>query len=205
MSDIDEKVPRGFAGLTALASTISAAPTIGLPPASSARPSDPEPAEARSHQGRRSTGPGFWTGSRKTWALVIAGICVLAYLSARPQSSSYVPPYTGGSTTSALPRATPLRSSESMKIPSVGQGLTFSVAEIRYCLAEVIRLDHIETTADLKREVHIRNLNLRINDYNSRCTRYRHRVSDMTIAKSDVEAMRAALRSEAAEQMLAWR
>lgn len=200
MSDMSQQTPRGFAGLTALASTISAESTTAPEPVSVAPHSDPGPTKVVLHQGR-STGPGFWTGSRKTRVVLIAGICVAAYLSLRPQS----PPYASDPILSANPRETPARSSASMKIPPVGNDMVFSVAEIRYCLAEVIRLDHIDANTDSKREVHVRNSNLRIDDYNSRCARYRHRASDMTVAKADVEAMRAALQSEAAEQMRAWR
>jgi hypothetical protein len=54
-------------------------------------------------------GPGFWAGSRKTWVVVIAGICVVAYLISGPQPSNYAPRPSTVTTTVPDPPPMPIR------------------------------------------------------------------------------------------------
>lgn len=209
MSGINQEPPRGFAGLAALASTISPEPTLEprLAPSAEtvAKPSDTAPSKSWSPKSDTPAGPGFWTGSRKTWAVVIAaGICVVVYLNSGPQSSNYAPRPASKPTAPANPLPTSARTSEPMKIPPVGETQPLSLGEIKYCLAERIRIERMQTIIDRTRDTHIRNFNSRVDNYNARCASYRYRQSDMTVARSEVEAMLPTLQSQAAEQVGGW-
>ncbi len=209
MSEMTQESPRGFASLAALASTISADPTIAPRAAPSAepiaKPSDPGPSKSLSHQSNVPAGPGFWTGSRKTWAVIIAGICVVAYLNSGPQSSNYAPTPASRPTTPASPPPTPSRNTEPMRAPPIGENQALSLGEIKYCLTERIRIEGMQAIMDRSRDAHIRNFNFRVDDYNARCASYRYRQLDMTTARSEVDAMRPTLQTQVAEQVRAWR
>lgn len=194
----------GFDGLSALASTISAEPTIAHDPAANApkaaAPSDPPPP----YQGVPK-GPGFWTGSRKTWALAIAGFCLVVYLNSGPQRSTPVPRPPSTSVSPSNPSPAPPFTISPTITPPVGDNRILSVGEIKYCLAERIRLEAMQTVINGTSNVEVRNFNLRIDDFNSRCSNYRYRQSDMETAKAEVESNRFTLRSQAISQVNAWR
>ena len=92
-----------------------------------------------------------------------------------------------------------------MKVPPVGETQPLSLGEIKYCLAERIRIERMQIIIDRTRDTHIRNFNSRVDDYNARCASYRYRQSDMTVARSEVEAMLPTLQLQAAEQVGGWR
>jgi len=205
---------RGFVGLESLASTISPEPTFVAAPSASGDGSKPggEPSASKSltplDQVREK--PGFWTGSRKTWAVVIAGAGILAYLNFSPQSPSYsnanyAPASTNRPAPPPTPPTWPSGSPAPMKVPPAGRDQALSLSEIKYCLAERIRIEGTQAIIDRSRDAHIRNFNSRVDDYNARCASYRYRPSDMTLARSEVDAMRASLQSQVAEQVRAWR
>lgn len=194
----------GFDGLSALASTISAEPSITCDTSANASNAaarcDPPPP----HQAVPK-GPGFWTGSRKTWALAITGFGLVVYLNSGPQRSTPVPrpPSTSASPSTPSP-APPLTISPTIT-PPVGDNRILSVGEIKYCLAERIRLEAMQTIVNDRSHVEVRNFNLRIDDFNSRCSNYRYRQSDMEKAKYEVEINRLTLRSQAISQVNSWR
>ncbi len=202
---------RGFSGLTALASTISAEPVI-MPP----QPLQPPIAAARQEnvpfvpEVRK---PGFWTGSRKMWAVVIAGICVVAYVNSTPSTptysgAGYAPSQSTNRTPSPAPQTlqAPRTSSpsEPMKVPIATPDQVLSQGEIKYCLAERARLEAMKLIIDERRQTHITNFNYRVGDYNARCSSYRYRQADMNSAQAEIEAMRGSLQTQAAEQVRAW-
>ena len=80
--------------------------------------------------------------------------------------------------------------------PSVGRNNILSVAEIRYCLAEKIRLDAGETVIDNYVASDVDRFNRYGTDYNSRCGEYRYRVGVLESAQADVEPYRAQFQAE---------
>ena len=80
--------------------------------------------------------------------------------------------------------------------PSIGRNNVLSTDEIRYCLAEKIRLDAAETVLNTYREPDVDRFNRYINDYNSRCGEYRYRPGSFDRARRDVEPYRSQLQSE---------
>lgn len=194
----------GFDGLSALASTISAESTTVHDPVANApkaaTPSDPPPP----YQGIPK-GPGFWTGSRKTWALAIAGFCLVVYLNSGPQQSTHVQRPPSISVSPSNPPPAPSFTISPTTTPPVGDNRILSIGEIKYCLAEHIRLEAMQTVINTASHTEVNNFNLRIDDFNSRCSNYRYRQSDMETARSEVESNRFTLRSQAVSQVNAWR
>jgi hypothetical protein len=77
--------------------------------------------------------------------------------------------------------------------PPVGYGLEHSVGQIRYCLAEKIRISAAEPIVNSYNSAQVDRFNAMVSDYNSRCGQYRYLDSSMNLARSDVEAHRAEL------------
>ena len=92
-----------------------------------------------------------------------------------------------------------------MKVPAGGANQVFSQGEIKYCLAERVRLEAMQGMLDKTRDAHITNFNFRVDDFNSRCSNYRYRETDMALARSEIDAMRGSLRTHAFEQVREWR
>lgn len=221
MNDMAQDSPKGFAGLVSLASTISAAPiNQPIPKPDSAAPRPPAPSERRPEAPPKESG--FWTGKRKSWAFVIgAAACAFAYLvsqenqtSYRPAPSAYTPPAprtnpAPNPTPNPVPKQVPAPAPSGpveMKIPPANQTeVVLSVGELKYCLAEKIRLDTMEKVASNRNQAHVRNFNARVDDYNSRCSTYRYRRPDMATATAEVEVMRLALQLQATDIVNAWR
>lgn len=80
--------------------------------------------------------------------------------------------------------------------PSVGRGNVLSTAQIRYCLAEKIRLDAAETVLNNYIESDVDRFNGYVSDYNSRCGEFRYRQGALESARRDVEPYRSQLQAE---------
>ncbi|MCY4364238.1 MAG: peptidoglycan-binding protein [Gammaproteobacteria bacterium] len=92
------------------------------------------------------------------------------------------------------PPQTPSRPSESK--PSVDRNNVLSSAQIRYCLAEKIRLDAAETVLNNYSDSDVDRFNGYVNDYNSRCGEFRYRQGSLEIAQRDIEPYRSQLQAE---------
>lgn len=212
MTDIHQQsaAAKGFAGLALLASTLS------VEPVAKPAPPPPTPIRVRSEDAPFVPDipkPVFWTGSRKTWAVIIGGICVIVYFNSnasRPSYSgaNYTPPSTPVTRPSTLPpnpASSPSGFSEPLKIPAGGPNQILSQGEIKYCLAERVRLEAMQGMLDNTQDAHITNFNFRVDDFNSRCSNYRYREADMVRARSEIDGMRGTLRTQAIEQVRGWR
>jgi len=102
----------------------------------------------------------------------------------------------------AIPRAPAQAKTEDMPSPNtnIGNGLdpTFSDSQIRYCLAQNIRLQGAYKVLDKMSQPSIDDYNARINDYNSRCERFRYRRGTLEAIRTEVEGHRADLEAEGA-------
>jgi hypothetical protein len=98
---------------------------------------------------------------------------------------SYSPP--------VAPKA-PSRPQELM--PPVGQDLIFSTDQIRYCLAEDIRMESAKATLNNYNDSHVNRFNAMVADYNSRCGSFRYRTGALESARQDIEPYRSQFQFE---------
>ena len=80
--------------------------------------------------------------------------------------------------------------------PSVGRNNVLTTAQIRYCLAEKIRLDAAESVINNFIDSDVIRYNGYVNDYNSRCGEFRYRQGALESARRDVEPYRSQLQAE---------
>lgn len=115
-------------------------------------------------------------------AIVMAGIATVGLMRYLDQNQA-IEPETGGLQVSEAP-------------PSVGRGLVLNPAQIRYCIAQGIRLgaaaEHLQ---ELPSDAAIR-LQAMYVDYDGRCAEYRFQAGAFDQARRDVEPRRAALVKE---------
>ena len=200
--DKSKKEPaKGFAGLSELVSKIDAAtPASGKPAltpsasSESTQRTSPPPVEtaptaksvgAKPYEAPPEPSSG---GSATKWMIgisIVIGIFWLIGESDRRGSSRPAASYPSG------PAQAPGSLVEAM--PPVGQGMVFTTAQIRYCLAEEIRINAAETVLNNYSDYDVDRYNAMVADYNSRCSNYRYRRGALEGARRDVEPYRSQL------------
>lgn len=80
--------------------------------------------------------------------------------------------------------------------PPEGTNNILTQAQIRYCLAEQIRIDAAETVVSPYSDSNVDRFNAMVGDYNRRCGEYRYRGTTLATARAEVEPSRALLQSE---------
>lgn len=80
--------------------------------------------------------------------------------------------------------------------PPVGRNNVLSNSQIRYCLAEKIRLDASESAINKYLDADVDRFNKYVSEYNSRCGEFRYRQGTLERARRDVEPYRNKLQSE---------
>lgn len=207
---------KGFAGLSSMVSDVD--DVVSSKPKQPQKPhSEPPPKQTAggSQQPKQtSTKPTSQTyqapaqpsggSSAGKWFVGIAVVIGLIWLANqsdnnRPSKSGYSP---GSSSTSTAPTSQPViaqpqapsRPSESK--PSVGRNNVLSTAQIRYCLAEKIRLDAAEVVLNNYSDSDVDRFNGYVNDYNSRCGEFRYRQGALESARRDVDPYRSQLQAE---------
>jgi peptidoglycan hydrolase-like protein with peptidoglycan-binding domain len=83
--------------------------------------------------------------------------------------------------------------------PRVGQSYTLSVAQIRWCLREDIRIETVRSRVATTRETEL--FNAMVNGYNNRCTNFQYRDADLAQARRDIDAARAWIVEEAVAEL----
>lgn len=203
---------KGFAGLSSLVSHVDttpppaaktepvasapsterAAPQAALPPPSQQRQTYQEPAQ-----------PPSSGSSGSKWVLGIAAVIGVLWLIGQsdknPTSPTpvYLPLAQTATPSYSPPPATPQapsRPNESM--PPVGQDLVFSDAQIRYCLAEKIRMEGAESALNNFIGSEVDRFNAKVAEYNSRCGNFRYRSGALESARREVELYREKLKAE---------
>jgi hypothetical protein len=81
-------------------------------------------------------------------------------------------------------------------VPPIGTTHILGPAQIRYCVAEHIRLDNASNVVDTHLRTHVEKFNKMVSDFNSRCSEYRAHDNDVESAKADLEPFRAILVDE---------
>ena len=80
--------------------------------------------------------------------------------------------------------------------PPVGSNLVFSTAQIRYCLAEDIRMESAKSVVNNYVDSDVDRFNAMVADYNSRCGSFRYRSGALESARREIEQYRSQLQSE---------
>lgn len=223
MASEEEKKQRddgkGFAGLSSMVSdvdaTVSNTPKQQQREASSSSTQQSSPA-ARPERQEKQPGPTQQTSqapsqpsgssSAGKWLFGIAAVIGLIWLANQSDnnsssrstyspapSSTSVAPTPAWQPPAAQPQA-PSRPVEDQ--PSIGRNNVLSTAQIRYCLAEKIRLDAAESVINNYVESDVDRFNGYVNDYNSRCGEFRYRQGALEGARRDVEPYRSQLQAE---------
>ncbi|OYT98007.1 MAG: hypothetical protein CFE40_14085 [Burkholderiales bacterium PBB1] len=203
---------KGFAGLSSLVSDVTTSP----PPSAKKEPSNtsgassspqpptsltaqPQPRQEEKYQDTPQPSSGSSGGK---WVLGIAAVIGVLWLIGQSDNSptspapAYSPPAqsaTPSYSPPAEPQA-PTRPQESM--PPVGQDLVFSTSQIRYCLAEDIRMEGVKSALNNYIDSDVDRFNAMVADYNSRCGRFRYRSGALESARRDIEPYRSQLQSE---------
>lgn len=86
--------------------------------------------------------------------------------------------------------------------PPVGRDHILTEAQIRYCLAESIRIDGADPEVDVRISREVSAFNQRVEDYNNRCSEFRYREGALRRARADVEPFREALLAQGRDQFL---
>jgi len=204
---------KGFAGLSSLVSDVDTT----LPPASKAEPApgaagagrpapqsaqpQPQPSQRQTYQ--EPAQPPSSGSSGGKWVLGIAAVIGVLWLIGQsdknttspapafsPPAQTATPSY---SPQPAEPQA-PSRPQESM--PPVGQNQVLSTAQIRYCLAEDIRMESAKSTINNYIESDVDRFNAMVADYNSRCGSFRYRSGALESARRDIEPYRSLFQAE---------
>jgi TonB family protein len=204
---------KGFAALSTLVSTVdpeisqatkpagtkasAKEPTKAAAPKAVPRPQEPQPSG-------NSFQPILWL-----LGIMIAsagGLYIYYNVSSNVSggSSSQGSSYT--STTQQTPASTPnwqsavveppvaLRPFEEQ--PPIGRNLVLSRNQIRYCLAEEMRLEAAEPLLDNYNDAHVTEFNGYVDNYNSRCGEYQYYEESFAAARRDVVAFRDEIRAE---------
>ena len=203
---------KGFAGLSSLVSEVDTMP----PPTAKAEPAAavpgaghpaPQPAQPHPQPRQRQTyqepaQPSSSGSSGGKWVIGIAAVIGVLWLIGQSDKSPTSPatPYSPPAQTAtpsysppAEPQA-PSRPQESM--PPVGQDLVFSTSQIRYCLAEDIRMDSAKSALNNYIDADVDRFNAMVADYNSRCGSFRYRRGALESARGDIEPYRSQLQAE---------
>jgi hypothetical protein len=148
--------------------------------------------------------------TRWFWAAAAAGVLIWIVANNddnKSRTTNYRPPPPSYSTTTTSPTTTtknhafvPVDTSETM--PPVGSGLSLPRSNIRYCSYQGIRLE--AARAMLATESQRQRFNAGIDDYNSRCSRYRYLQNDKDAVDAELPGKRFSLESEGRSLALSW-
>ena len=222
-SEEENKQPgdgKGFAGLSSMLSdvddTVASTPDqpLGEASTSSTQQSSQAPVEQekprptpQTHQAAAQPSGGSFAG---LWLFGVVAVIVVVWLANKSSNNSLSKPEhsPGNSSVSVIPVSAshqpaaqpqpqpqaPSRPTEEK--PSVGRNNVLSTPQIRYCLAEKIRLDATESVINTYVDADVNRFNGYVGDYNSRCGEFRYRQGALESARSDVESFRSQLQAE---------
>jgi hypothetical protein len=212
---------KGFAGLSSLVSDVDIAPpaTARRKPASTtstvpsakppvAQPAQPTPNQQPSQQPNQAPSQPSSGSSGGKWVLGIAVVIGVFWLigQSNKTTTSPVPAYSPPAQSTApsytpppQPQA-PSRPVESK--PPVGQDLVFSREQIRYCLAEDIRMGGAKSALNNYSDYDVDRFNAMVTDYNSRCGSFRYRSGALEGARREIEPYRSQLYSEGHQRFI---
>lgn len=191
----DSNQPKGFAGLEDMTIEVDLPdpPVRPTKPVASTYSSPPESSTLRPFEIDDSVmAPRNPKGmsSQKKWAIgigVVVVLVIIANLNDKNSSGNYSAPATYE------------------EMPAPGNGVVLTDNQIRYCLAQDIRLTSWSSAVDHYSQSAIDSFNGAIADYNSRCSNYKYRRRALERVRSEVESRRALLQSEGTSKAAIYR
>jgi hypothetical protein len=229
-STTDDEKERGFSSLSGMVSNVDIPPVTSKPehrpsptasaaaaqtPKFAAKPATAAPSVPSPRPQSQATAPHNpplapqSKGTAWTAIWIIGGLVVLLWLASLNQSNAPMTSTTARTTSSGVSQpTTTARPIESTPAPGYDQSLSDS--ELRYCLAEDIRLngekervDVVERSTNHYRRSDVDHFNgvvdaynQRAADFNSRCGKYRYYQSVMARVRPEVESRRSQLLQE---------
>ncbi|SEA90679.1 peptidoglycan-binding domain-containing protein [Acidovorax soli] len=212
---------KGFAGLSSLVSDVdttlllsaktepaAAAPGAGRPaPQSQPAQPQPQPQPSQHQTYQEPAQPPSSGSSGGKWILGIAAVIGLLWLigQSNKNTTSPAPAYSPPAQSTApsyTPPPQPQAPSRPVETkPPVGQDLVLSREQIRYCLAEDIRIDGAKSALNNYTDVDVDRFNAMVADYNSRCSSFKYQTNnrgrnDLNSSQRDIEPFRSQLQSE---------
>ena len=142
------------------------------------------------------------SNKRKAWGWGVAALIFLSLIaignqssskSSSPPSASPSPspsPWSGSPPADSVPKG-PIKLEER---PRVGSDVSFTQANIRYCTFQRVRLESARSS--VASETDELAFNALVDDWNSRCARYRYTTSDKNAVDAEVSSRRWALEAE---------
>jgi hypothetical protein len=204
---------KGFAGLSSLVSDVDTAPahpapktesagsttSTGRPASQAAQPQPQQPTQRQTYQEPPQPSSGSSGGK---WILGIAAVVGLLWLIGQSNKNTPSPaPAYSPPAQSAAPSYSPPAQPQGPSVPQeskppVGQDLVLSTAQIRYCLAEDIRMEGARAALNNYSDSDVDRFNAMVADYNSRCGSFRYRRGALESARRDIEPYRSQLQAE---------
>lgn len=209
---------KGFAGLSSLVSDVdttppapapkkepaAAAPSAGHPSSQPAQP-QPQPSQRQTYQEPAQPSSGGSSGGK--WVLGIAAVMGVLWLIGQSDKNTtspapaYSPPAHSTAPSYAPPPQPQAPSRPVETKPPVGQDLVLSREQIRYCLAEDIRIDGAKSALNNYIDADVDRFNAMVGDYNSRCSSFKYQTNnrgrnDLNSSQRDIEPFRSQLQSE---------
>ena len=210
---------KGFAGLSSLVSDVDTTsppapkrePAAAAPSAERSAAPQPQPSQPQRYQEPSQPSSGSSAGK---WLLgIVAVLGVMLWLGGQfdKTTTSPAPAYSPPAQSAApsysppAPPAAPSRPQESQ--PPVGQNVVLSTAQIRYCLAEDIRLDGAKSAVNNYIDSDVDRFNAMVADYNSRCSSFKYQTNnrgrnDLNSSQRDIEPFRSQLQSEGSRRFV---
>lgn len=211
---------KGFAGLSSLVSDVDTTPpppapktesagsttSTGRPASQAAQPQSQQPTQRQAYQEPPQPSSGSSGGK---WILGIAAVVGLLLLIGQSNKNTPSPapaPAYSPPAQSAAPSYSPPAQPQAPSVPQeskppVGQDLVFSIAQIRYCLAEDIRIEGAKAALNNYSDSDVDRFNAMVADYNSRCSSFKYQTNnrgrnDLNSAQRDIEPYRSQLQAE---------
>ena len=200
---------KGFAGLSSLVSDVGTSPppsaksepsnTLGAPsspPPPTSQTPQPQPRQEETYQDSPQPSSGSSTGK---WVLGIAAVIGVLWLIGQSDKTptspapAYSPPVQTATPSYSPPAEPQAPSRPQESTPPVGQDLVFSMPQIRYCLAEDIRMEGAKSALNNYIDSDVDRFNAMVADYNSRCGSYRYRSGALESARRDIAPYRVEL------------
>ncbi|MEX8516931.1 MAG: hypothetical protein AB3X44_00255 [Leptothrix sp. (in: b-proteobacteria)] len=196
MSNNSQK-PRGFAGLEDMASEIDIPDSIHRTPNPVPTQKSDAPQSASSNhrpfevdESRMKQPKPKETSSPKKWIIggsIFLALVIIINLINKNPSNNYSAP------------------TIYEEMPTPGSGVVLNDDQIRYCLAQNIRLNSWESAVDKYSRTALDAFNAAVGDYNNRCANYKYRRGALERVRSEVESRRGSLQSEGVSKASTYR
>jgi TonB family protein len=167
---------------------------------------------AESAPSQRPAPPTGHSSTPRNIVLAFVGLVILVLVIKRDPSpnvdSVYEPPAPVApdfAPSSAAPPTAPTTIDDGEVRPPIQSGQALSDNEIRYCIAEQIRISAMDPLIDSTSQIDIGYYNDAVRDLNSRCGSFRYRRGVLQSVTAEVEARRAAVEQAGRKRWVAWR